>query len=319
MRNNHSQQQQRGQGNKRGQQQGQGGMRGHQMQSRRTQQQGGEQSYFNPEHRQQGQGQPSAWGSQASEGWEEEAGSGREQRDEEPLFEQRWGEDDEPFEGQDSGGRAGTYGSGGFGQSGGYGQPQGQSRGMVGSSWAGQRGSGGGGGGESYGQGSQGAFGHGGYGSGTGHFGRQEQGQGSFGGMGPRGEPAWSGMGQQQQQQRYPRGPKGYKRSDERIKEDVSDRISQMSMVDSSDVEVEVKNGEVTLTGTIPNRNMKWQLESMVESVGGVTDVHNQLRVKREEGSSLSSSLRSPEEEKGTRRPSSGMSLGGTPGSSQNK
>ncbi len=95
---------------------------------------------------------------------------------------------------------------------------------------------------------------------------------------------AQHGFGPQQQpQQRFGKGPKGYKRSDERIKEDASDRISQMGHVDASEVELEVKAGEVTLTGTVPSRTMKWQLENLVESVGGVTDVNNQLRIKREE------------------------------------
>lgn len=93
------------------------------------------------------------------------------------------------------------------------------------------------------------------------------------------------GRGMGSSQQRSGLGPKGYKRSDERIKEDVSDRIFQMRGMDASDVEVQVNNGEVTLTGTITNRQMKWQLENLIDSVNGVSDIHNQLRVKREDSS----------------------------------
>jgi hypothetical protein len=49
----------------------------------------------------------------------------------------------------------------------------------------------------------------------------------------------------------YPRGPKGYKRSDERIREDVSDRIARTPNIDASDVEVAVSGGEVTLSGCV--------------------------------------------------------------------
>ena len=46
------------------------------------------------------------------------------------------------------------------------------------------------------------------------------------------------------------RGPKGYIRSDERICEDVCDRLSDDPFVDAADVEVVVAGSEVTLTGT---------------------------------------------------------------------
>ncbi|MBL8954864.1 MAG: BON domain-containing protein [Myxococcaceae bacterium] len=94
--------------------------------------------------------------------------------------------------------------------------------------------------------------------------------------------------GQGTTEQKFARGPKGYKRSDERIKEDVCDRIWHMGNVDASDVEVSVSNGEVTLTGTVRDRGAKWQLESMIEMIGGVNDVHNQLRMKRDEEPSSS-------------------------------
>jgi len=79
------------------------------------------------------------------------------------------------------------------------------------------------------------------------------------------------------------KGPKGYKRSDERIREDVCDRLSQLDEIDPSDIEVSVQGGEVTLTGTVPSRHMKYIAEESADEVSGVDDVHNQLRVKREE------------------------------------
>jgi len=80
---------------------------------------------------------------------------------------------------------------------------------------------------------------------------------------------------------RYPRGPKGYRRSDERVKEDVCDRLYHSLDLDSSDVEVKVQSGEVILTGTVPERSMKYRIESTIEDISGVVDVTNQIRVKQ--------------------------------------
>ena len=88
------------------------------------------------------------------------------------------------------------------------------------------------------------------------------------------------------------RGPKGYRRSDERIKEDVNDRLSDDYYLDASDVEVMVENTEVTLTGTVRNRNDKRRAEDLAESVSGVTNVENRLRVKQSDyGMSGTSSM----------------------------
>lgn len=78
------------------------------------------------------------------------------------------------------------------------------------------------------------------------------------------------------------RGPKGYKRSDERIREDVNDRLAQQDHFDPSEIEVQVANGEVTLTGTVRHRHEKFLAEEIADDVSGVGDVHNQLRVQRE-------------------------------------
>lgn len=75
------------------------------------------------------------------------------------------------------------------------------------------------------------------------------------------------------------RGPKNSGRSDNRIMEDVADRLSQHGGIDAGDIEVEVSNGEVTLRGTVASRYQKREAENMAESVGGVRDVHNQLRI----------------------------------------
>jgi len=81
------------------------------------------------------------------------------------------------------------------------------------------------------------------------------------------------------------RGPKGYRRSDERITEDVSEQLTQHPEIDASEIEVKVEGGEVTIMGTIDSRQTKRMVEDVVESVSGVKDLHNQLRVKQRDGS----------------------------------
>lgn len=76
-------------------------------------------------------------------------------------------------------------------------------------------------------------------------------------------------------------GPKGYTRPDERIREEVCDRLWQAGELDASDVEVSVEKGEVTLTGSVPVRAMKYAIEDLCDHVGGVVEIHNQLRVRR--------------------------------------
>ncbi len=77
------------------------------------------------------------------------------------------------------------------------------------------------------------------------------------------------------------RGPKGYRRSDERIREDVSDRLTDDSWLNASDIEVAVSNADVTLTGTVRSREDKKRAEALAESVSGVDNVQNNLRIER--------------------------------------
>ncbi|HYG97658.1 MAG TPA: BON domain-containing protein [Terriglobales bacterium] len=78
-------------------------------------------------------------------------------------------------------------------------------------------------------------------------------------------------------------GPKGYKRSDERIREDVCERLMQHPDVDASDIEVAVEHGEVRLSGTVPDRGMKRLSEDAISEIPGVQDVDNGLRIRREQ------------------------------------
>lgn len=75
------------------------------------------------------------------------------------------------------------------------------------------------------------------------------------------------------------RGPKGYVRSDDRIREDVCDRLSDDSLVDASDIEVSVMGREVTLSGTVQSREERRRAEDCAERVTGVSHVQNNLRL----------------------------------------
>jgi osmotically-inducible protein OsmY len=75
------------------------------------------------------------------------------------------------------------------------------------------------------------------------------------------------------------RGPRNYSRSDDRIKEDINDRLSDDPFVDASDIDVTVSTGEVTLTGTVDDRSNKRRAEDLAEAVSGVKNVENRIRV----------------------------------------
>jgi hypothetical protein len=77
------------------------------------------------------------------------------------------------------------------------------------------------------------------------------------------------------------KGPIGYKRSDDRIRDDVNDTLTDNGMVDASEIEVSVENCEVTLTGTVNSKRDKRLAEDLAESVSGVSHIENRLRVKQ--------------------------------------
>ena len=182
------------------------------------------------------------------------------------------------YGGGSGGGYQGGHGGGGYGGSSGT-DYSGESQRFGGQgSYGGSQGSYGGSFGAGSFGGSQGSlggsFGAGGYGSG-GSWGRSV-------GEDFRSRDVGSPIGNLRSGQRGAfagRGPKGYTRTDERIREDVCDRLSMDDDVDASEVEVRVKDGEVTLEGSVQTRSMKHQAEDLVEGIPGVKDVHNKLRV----------------------------------------
>ncbi len=220
---------------------------------RRGQQRGPEQ--FNDREWQQGQ-----------RGWSQ----GR------PRYEGRYGRGG--YGGYDSAYGQGGYGTGRYDQGfqGSYGQSSyGQPRSGQTGGWQGREGQGMYGG---YGQGgySQGGYGQGGYGEGRVAWPEERENQFRERGSG-RGS---SGEQEKQRGQFAGRGPKGYKRSDDRIREDVNEELTRNPDIDASDIEVKVESGEVTLTGTVDSRQTKRLAEDLAEGCSGVHEVHNQLRIK---------------------------------------
>ncbi|MBV9925203.1 MAG: BON domain-containing protein [Acidobacteria bacterium] len=76
------------------------------------------------------------------------------------------------------------------------------------------------------------------------------------------------------------RGPRNYRRSDERLREEVCDRLTDNEWLDASDVEVNVVVGEVILNGSVDSRYAKRLAENIAESCSGVANVQNNLRVQ---------------------------------------
>lgn len=77
------------------------------------------------------------------------------------------------------------------------------------------------------------------------------------------------------------RGPRNYRRSDQRISEDVHQAMTDDHHLDASDIEVAVLNGEVTLDGTVDSRMAKRHAEDCADAVSGVEHVQNNLRVRQ--------------------------------------
>jgi hypothetical protein len=211
------------------------------------------------------------------------------------------------------------WGQGGYGQSQ-YGQREqgGREQGGYGQSQFGQREQGGYGGGTSYGHGgfrgeqqrSYGEFRESGRSSSSQwrpeessrerqQYGRQYESQsfdqpyppgfqGDFGSS-QRGRSGFGREGYAESGVHRGKGPKGYTRSDERLKEVICEKLTDDPMIDASEISIEVTGQTVKLTGTVDDRSTKYEIEELVERCGGVQDIDNQLRVRS--GSSQSSQM----------------------------
>lgn len=141
-----------------------------------------------------------------------------------------------------------------------------------------------------YGEAERGRYGgSSGYGMGRGRFG-EHTGMygGTYGGYAGAGYGGMRGggmhLGMREEERRFRgRGPKGYRRSDQRIFEDICDRLTEDPELDATNIEVRVENCQVTLSGMVDDRDDKRRAEQLAEHVSGVADVFNHIRVRREE------------------------------------
>lgn len=77
------------------------------------------------------------------------------------------------------------------------------------------------------------------------------------------------------------KGPKGYKRSEERIKDEACELLTRDWDLDASDIEVDFKEGCLILKGEVQSREDKRLAERIVENIAGVDDVTNQLKIHK--------------------------------------
>ena len=77
----------------------------------------------------------------------------------------------------------------------------------------------------------------------------------------------------------FGKGPKGWTRSDEKIREDACEALYCDFHVDASNIDVSVKDGCIFLRGTVESREVKKHAENCVEKISGIIDVHNELRI----------------------------------------
>jgi hypothetical protein len=119
-------------------------------------------------------------------------------------------------------------------------------------------------------QGQGGMYGQGGY----------NEGMYGQGGVQHRyGSQGYQGWGQPTGPGHRGKGPSGYMRSDDRIRESVCEALMEDDHVDATHIDVSVKDGEVTLSGTVEDRRQKRMAEDCIENLAGVKDVVNQLRI----------------------------------------
>jgi hypothetical protein len=112
-------------------------------------------------------------------------------------------------------------------------------------------------------------------------YGSRGEGLDQYGAQGSQGRQ-W---GQEEYGAHRGRGPRGYKRSDDRIREEVCDCLTDDDRLDASNIEVTVKEGEVTLSGTATSREDKRRAESLAERISGVKEVQNSIRVQDQQRS----------------------------------
>jgi osmotically-inducible protein OsmY len=96
----------------------------------------------------------------------------------------------------------------------------------------------------------------------------------------PESDPSRSGEGHSSMTGGHRgRGPRNYRRSDERIREMICERLTDDPYVDASEVSIEVRDGVITLSGDVPERRMKHRVEDIASEMGRDNEIRNEIRV----------------------------------------
>lgn len=77
------------------------------------------------------------------------------------------------------------------------------------------------------------------------------------------------------------RGPRTYRRSDDSIRDEICEVLTNHGDLDASEIEIVVAGGEVTLGGSVETRDEKYLAEELAEMTSGVRQVFNEIRVAR--------------------------------------
>lgn len=75
-------------------------------------------------------------------------------------------------------------------------------------------------------------------------------------------------------------GPRNFKRTDDRIADEVIRALTDAAEVDATHIEVHVENADVTLRGRVPSRRQKRLAADLAEWCFGVHNVFNQLHIE---------------------------------------
>ena len=77
----------------------------------------------------------------------------------------------------------------------------------------------------------------------------------------------------------YGKGPKGWKISDESLRDEAAEKLYRSWDVDATEIQVDVKDGLITLSGSVSDREQKKAAERLFDTMNGVHDVINQLKI----------------------------------------
>ena len=125
------------------------------------------------------------------------------------------------------------------------------------------------------------------------------QGRPDFGSIGGRSSGGYGSDSRQNQTSFRGRAPKDYARSDERIREDICECLTQDHLIDASEISVNVKSGVVILEGSVDDRSQKFRAEDLADHCSGVQDVQNHLILKRSSNQVSSGSQSSSKKSQG--------------------